>query len=158
VKITLAMPQTKRKPLSTVPILQSIVNVLSIFLFHFFNSNGFCNYNNQIPSVLPQIVPFTFGKDEIYFDESVTATCSVSFGDLPIKFWWTLSDSFESLSEYNISTNDGIVISKAGNKLSFLNIEAVKARHRGNYTCYAQNKAGTAKQSAYLAVNGYPYF
>jgi Immunoglobulin domain len=107
------------------------------------------------PPVLPQIVPFSFGKDEVYFDESVTATCSVSFGDLPIKFWWTLSDSFESLAEYNISTNDGVVISKAGNKLSFLNIEAVKARHRGNYTCYAANKAGTAKQSAYLAVNGY---
>jgi Immunoglobulin domain len=111
-----------------------------IFSFHF--------------KVLPQIVPFSFGEEEFNFDESVTATCSVSKGDLPIHIWWSLSESYESLAEYNISTNDGVVISKAGNKLSVLNIEAVKARHRGNYTCYARNKAGITKHSAYLAING----
>lgn len=105
-------------------------------------------------SVLPQIVPFNFGEDEVNFDETVSATCTITKGDLPINIWWTLADSYESLTEYNISTNDGIVISKAGNKLSVLNIEAVKARHRGNYTCYAKNKAGVARHSAYLSVNG----
>lgn len=35
-----------------------------------------------------------------------------------------------------------------------LHIEAVKARHRGNYTCYAQNKAGVSQQSCYLHING----
>jgi Down syndrome cell adhesion molecule-like protein 1 len=99
-------------------------------------------------------VPFTFGEEEVNFDDSVTATCSVIKGDSPIKIWWTLADSYESLAEYNISTNDGIVISKAGNKVSVLTIESVKSRHRGNYTCFAKNKAGTAKHSAYLAVNG----
>lgn len=84
----------------------------------------------------------------------MTATCTVNKGDVPVKIWWTLSDSYESAAEYNISTNDGIVISKAGNKLSVLNIEAVKARHRGNYTCYASNRAGTTSHSAYLAING----
>jgi len=39
-------------------------------------------------------------------------------------------------------------------KMSVLSIEAVKARHRGNYTCFAHNKAGVAQQSAYLAING----
>lgn len=86
-------------------------------------------------------------------DESVTATCSVSKGNMPISIWWTLSDSIESKSEYNISTKEGIVISKAGNKLSVLNIEAVKAKHRGNYTCYARNNAGITKHVAYLAFN-----
>ena len=38
--------------------------------------------------------------------------------------------------------------------MSMLGIEAVKARHRGNYTCYAQNKAGIAQYSAFLSVNG----
>lgn len=103
---------------------------------------------------MPQIVPFNFGEDEVNFDETVSATCTITKGDLPINIWWTLADSYESLTEYNISTNDGIVISKAGNKLSVLNIEAVKARHRGNYTCYAKNKAGVARHSAYLSVNG----
>ena len=88
----------------------------------------------------------------------MTATCSVSKGDLPIHIWWTLSESYESLAEYNISSNDGVVISKAGNKLSVLNIEAVKARHRGNYTCYARNKAGISQNSAYLAINGSIWF
>jgi hypothetical protein len=103
---------------------------------------------------LPQIVPFTFGEEEFNLDESVTATCSVSKGDLPIHIWWTLSDSYESLTEYNISTNDGVMITKASQKISMLAIDAVKARHRGNYTCYARNKAGISQNSAYLAING----
>lgn len=86
-------------------------------------------------------------------DDTVTATCTITKGDLPISIWWTLSNSYVSLEEYNISTNDGIVITKGGNKLSVLNIEAVQARHRGNYTCYAKNKAGIARHHAYLSVN-----
>jgi Immunoglobulin domain len=104
-------------------------------------------------SVLPQIAPFNF-EEEVNFDDSITATCSVTKGDLPMKIWWSLSDSIESIAEFNISSNDGISITKATNKISMLNIEAVKARHRGNYTCYAANKAGTVQHSAYLAVNG----
>ena len=105
--------------------------------------------------MLPIIAPFSFGEEEFNLDDSVTATCSITKGDLPLKIWWTLSDSFESMEEYNISTNDGVFISKTGNKISMLNIEAVKARHRGNYTCYAKNKAGISKQNSYLAINGY---
>ena len=103
---------------------------------------------------MPQIVPFNFGDEEINLDETVSATCTIVKGDLPINIWWTLADSYESIAEYNISTNDGIVIAKAGNKLSLLNIESVKRRHRGNYTCYAQNKAGITQHSAFLSING----
>lgn len=99
-------------------------------------------------------MPFSFGEDDINFDETVSATCTIAKGDLPINIYWSLADSIESIAEYNITSNDGVTISKAGNKLSVLNIETVKARHRGNYTCYAKNKAGIAKHSAYLSVNG----
>jgi Immunoglobulin domain len=102
---------------------------------------------------LPQIVAFNFGEDEVNFDDSVTATCSISKGDLPLKVWWRFTESDESMA-YNLTTNDGIVITKPSQKVSLLTIDAVKARHRGNYTCFAQNKGGSTHYSAYLEVNG----
>lgn len=103
--------------------------------------------------VLPSIVPFSFGEEEFNIDESISATCSVTKGDIPLKLWWTFNDDNDKTS-YNLSTNDGIVITRASQKVSSLLIEAVKARHRGNYTCYAQNRAGSASHSSYLAING----
>jgi hypothetical protein len=77
--------------------------------------------------------------------------CTVTKGDLPLKLWWTFSDNDES---YNLTSNDGIMVTRNSQKVSSLLIEAVKARHRGNYTCFAQNGAGHASHSAYLAING----
>jgi Immunoglobulin domain len=104
--------------------------------------------------VLPIIAPFNFGEEELNLDDSVTATCSITKGDLPIHIWWQFSDGMESQSSYNLTTNDGIVVTRTTQKLSFLNIDAVKARHRGNYTCFASNKGGFAQHSSYLAMNG----
>lgn len=103
--------------------------------------------------VLPQIVPFSFGDEQINLDDSVTATCSIIKGDLPLKVFWQFFETDETLS-YNLTTNDGVVVTKPSQKISILAIDAVKARHRGNYTCTAQNKAGVAHYSAYLAMNG----
>lgn len=86
-------------------------------------------------------------------DESVSALCSVTKGDMPLKIWWTLQEDNQAFS-YNLTTNDGIVITRTSKKVSTLLIEALKARHRGNYTCFVQNKAGTSSHSAYLAING----
>jgi hypothetical protein len=101
--------------------------------------------------VLPAIVPFNFGEDELNIDESISTMCSVTKGDLPLRIWWTFSDNDES---YNLTSNDGIMVTRNSQKVSSLLIEAVKARHRGNYTCFAQNRAGHASHSAYLAING----
>lgn len=87
------------------------------------------------------------------FDDSVTATCSIIKGDLPMKIWWSFTESDESL-RYNLTTNDGVVVTKPSQKVTLLTIDAVKARHRGNYTCLAQNKGGSSQYSTYLAVNG----
>lgn len=83
--------------------------------------------------------------------------CSVTKGDLPLSIWWSFQNDIEKFSE-NMTTNDGIFITKTSLKISTLVIEAVKARHRGNYTCYAQNKAGLSSHSAYLAINGQTSF
>jgi Immunoglobulin domain len=103
--------------------------------------------------VLPQIVPFNIGEDEVNFDDSVMAACSINKGDLPLKLWWRFTESEESPS-YNLTTNDGVVITRPSQKVTMLTIDVVKARHRGNYTCFAQNKAGATHFSAYLKVNG----
>lgn len=46
------------------------------------------------------------------------------------------------------------MITRNTQKVSMLAIEAVKARHRGNYSCLASNKAGVAQHHAYLSING----
>lgn len=85
------------------------------------------------------------------------ASCSIIKGDLPINIWWRFTESDESMS-FNLTTNDGVVITKPSQKISILAIDAVKARHRGNYTCFAQNKGGASQSSTYLAVNGSNFF
>lgn len=70
-----------------------------------------------------------------------------------MKIWWTLVDDFNKF-EKNLTTSDGLLITRTSQKLSVLNIDAVKARHRGNYTCYAKNKAGVSQHSAFLYING----
>jgi Immunoglobulin domain len=108
---------------------------------------------NFLSLVLPQINPFSFGDDEMNLDDAVTAVCTITKGDLPIRIWWTLVDDFHQV-EKNLSTNDGLMISRSSPKISMLAIDAVKARHRGNYTCHAHNKAGVAHHSAFLHING----
>ena len=83
----------------------------------------------------------------------MSTTCSVTKGDLPLKIWWTFKGDNENYAQ-NLTTNDGVVVTRNGQKLSVLNIEAVKARHKGNYTCFAQNRAGVSQQSSYLSMNG----
>lgn len=107
----------------------------------------------QIFKVVPSIIPFTFGEETLNFDESVTATCSISKGDLPIKIWWQFQEDGAS-DGFNLTTNDGILVTRTTQKVSMLAIDALKARHRGNYTCYASNKGGVASHSGYLAING----
>lgn len=100
--------------------------------------------------VLPVIAPFTFGET-LNLDDSVTVTCTVTVGDKPINIWWQFSSN--NLT-HNLTTSDEIVVSRSSQKFSILAIEAAKARHRGNYTCFASNKGGVAKHEAYLAING----
>lgn len=103
---------------------------------------------------MPTIVPFTFGDEELNLDESISAMCSITKGDSPISIWWKFNGEGSEGMSYNLTTNDGIVITRTSQKVSMLAIDSVKARHRGNYTCFASNKGGYAQHSAYLAING----
>lgn len=101
--------------------------------------------------VLPTIVPFTFGEEQINLDDSIMASCSIIKGDSPIKIWWRFDDDNVG---YNLTSNDGVVITRTSQKISILAIDAVKGRHRGNYTCFASNKGGVSHHSAYLDIHG----
>lgn len=106
--------------------------------------------------VIPVIVPFAFGEDEFNIDDSVSATCSITKGDLPLKIWWSFNEDNAEIQKftYNLTSNDGVIVTRTSQKVSTLLIEALKGRHRGNYTCIAQNRGGIASHSAYLAING----
>lgn len=77
----------------------------------------------------------------------MTATCSVFKGDLPIDIEW-------SLNGQPISSNYPDITIASSKRVSLLTIDAVTARHAGEYTCAASNAAGGTSFSASLAVNG----
>lgn len=76
-----------------------------------------------------------------------SVTCAVVKGDTPIDIVWKLNNN-------RISTNDGILIMRGGQRNSLLSIDLVNSRHAGNYTCIAKNTAGIVQHSTELFVNG----
>lgn len=106
---------------------------------------------------MPAIAPFSFGEDEFNIDEYASATCSISKGDLPVKIFWSFNGgSIET--QHNLTSDDGVAITRNSPRMSMLVLDAVKGRHRGNYTCNAQNRAGIASYSSYLSINGHWIF
>lgn len=101
----------------------------------------------QNATVPPKLVPFTFGEDPMNYDETVSVTCSVSVGDLPINFIWLLN-------RVPIEPYQDIVTEKRGKRISVLMIDSLKAKHMGNYTCLAENSARAVEYTSQLIVNG----
>lgn len=97
--------------------------------------------------VSPQILPFDFGEESVNSGELASLTCSVHKGDLPMNITWYHNNK-------TIGYNDGILITKAGKKISTLSIDSVQEVHSGIYTCVAENQAGQSSFSADLHVNG----
>lgn len=81
------------------------------------------------------------------FGDTVSIQCTISGGDLPVNVMWTLNKSpLEPYLE--------ILTEKRGKRINSLSIDAVSAKHAGNYTCIAENAAGIAELSSELVVNG----
>lgn len=103
----------------------------------------------ELLSVAPQIAPFSIGDEPANWGEAVSAVCTIIKGDLPIDISWALNG--EPIVDDRL---DGVSISSTGKRVSLLTIEAVSARHAGEYTCTASNAAGATSFAAILAVNG----
>lgn len=98
-------------------------------------------------AVPPKIATFSFGNEALKFGESASVQCTISDGDLPMDVVWLLNGD-EIPAILDVST------SKMGKRMNVLLIESVNAGHAGNYSCVAQNQAGTAEYTASLIVIG----
>lgn len=104
----------------------------------------------MFPTVIPQVAPFDFGEDTYNAGDTVSLTCTVTKGDMPIEILWLFNES-------PLNSGSGVILSRSGRKISMLSIDSIEATHRGNYTCVAKNVAGEASHSALLHVNGTNY-
>ncbi|KRF98072.1 uncharacterized protein Dwil_GK22019, isoform AI [Drosophila willistoni] len=96
--------------------------------------------------VPPKITPFDFGDEPANVEDSVSVTCLISNGDLPIDIEWLFND-------YGISSYSGINVVKGGKRNSMLSIDSVQARHAGKYSCRAKNHAAAVIYTTELIVN-----
>lgn len=92
-------------------------------------------------------MPFSFEDGPASSGQDITVTCTVPEGDLPLELTWYLNNK-------NIEEYSGITSAKFGKRNLVLNIESVRAEHSGNYTCLANNKAGTVSYTTELKVYG----
>jgi len=97
--------------------------------------------------VAPQVMPFSFGQGTLTSGQPVTIQCNVIDGDLPMMMRWMFHGQ-------ELSSQMGVTTFRLNPRVSLLSIDAVAAAHAGDYTCTAQNAAGTADQSATLFVQG----
>lgn len=79
----------------------------------------------------------------------LSVTCVVLKGDLPLEIHWTLNDELIETGQ------NGFTVLQLNSRTSYLSVDALEAKHRGAYSCIAQNQAGLAKFAAELQVNGW---
>ncbi|XP_044595785.1 Down syndrome cell adhesion molecule-like protein Dscam2 isoform X3 [Cotesia glomerata] len=97
--------------------------------------------------VAPQILPLSFGDEPVNAGDLASIQCAVSKGDFPLEITWIFKG-------YPIgSDRSDIIVSDSGKRVKQLTIDAVAARHAGEYTCIASNAAGSSSHSAVLDVN-----
>lgn len=98
--------------------------------------------------VAPHIGPFSISDGPANSGDMVSATCSIMKGDFPVEIVWKFNGRA-------IGFNDpDLTITRINRHMSALSIESVAARHAGEYTCVATNRAGNVTHSTTLAVNG----
>nr|NP_001036476.1 down syndrome cell adhesion molecule 1, isoform BH [Drosophila melanogaster]ABI31027.1 down syndrome cell adhesion molecule 1, isoform BH [Drosophila melanogaster] len=97
--------------------------------------------------VPPHVLPFSFGSEVFNMGDVLSITCVVLKGDLPLRIHWTLN------GEPVATGVNGFTVMQLNQRTTYLSVDALEAKHRGSYSCVAQNQAGEAIYSADLQVN-----
>uniref|UniRef100_A0A336L245 CSON014681 protein n=1 Tax=Culicoides sonorensis TaxID=179676 RepID=A0A336L245_CULSO len=106
---------------------------------------GIIEYSTELHvTVLPHIIPFEF-ENPIDANDIAMVNCAILRGDPPFEIIWKKNGR-------KLDSNDGVLISRSGQRLSILNIESVQARHAGNYTCQVKSQAGIIERTVELHV------
>ena len=96
---------------------------------------------------IPEIIPFSFGKDVVNQGDFAQLTCVIARGDRPLSITWSLKGDI-------INSDPTLSTTMLGTQTSILMISSVDYTHSGVYTCRAENAAGITTHSAELLVNG----
>lgn len=96
--------------------------------------------------VLPQISLTEF-ENPMDANDVATTQCAISRGMPPFEIYWKKNG-------VRIDPNNGILITRSGQRVSILTIESAQAQHRGNYTCIVKSQAGIIEQTIDLQING----
>ena len=92
-------------------------------------------------------MPFSFGQGTLTSGQPVTIQCNVIDGDLPMTMRWMFHGG-------EFSSQMGVTTFRLNPRVSLLSIDAVAAAHAGDYTCTAENAAGSVNHTATLLVQG----
>lgn len=97
--------------------------------------------------VRPVISPIAV-ETQIFAGETVQLFCTVPRGDLPISTSWFLN------GERLAMRSSGMTTTQVGPRTLLLAIHSATAWNSGNYTCLAENSAGTTEYTVPLLVHG----
>lgn len=93
------------------------------------------------------VQPFSFGEVAMNSGQVVTAPCSVVQGDHPLQLRWLFDGE-------PIKPRSGVTVFNIGERSAILSIPSVSHGHAGNYTCAAENAAGSDSHTSMLIING----
>jgi len=114
--------------------------------------------------IRPEIEPFSFPKS-LQEGQRFNVLCSVTKGDEPVTIKWYKDGRLlgrPSASVPSTSSSDqsraaeliGISTISVTQFTSTLIFETIRPEHRGNYTCEASNRAGSASVTQSMIVHG----
>lgn len=99
-------------------------------------------------AVKPEVEPFPVTDSTLNEGGSTKILCSVSSGDMPMHFVWTKNGLPMNADRKNLR------VQQLDEMTSMFSLTRVSLEDAGNYSCIAQNEAGSDSHTASLKVMG----